>query len=134
MRSTTWASTPSTPTGRRCRSAYAAQVTRLDSDVGRLLALLKELQLDEKTLVLFGRATTARRFRRISELGVVRRRPMACAATNAQLYEGGLAAGGDGRAGRAWCPPGRVCDEPWAFWDFLPTAAELAGAKLPAWV
>jgi len=24
-----------------------------------------------------------------------------------------------------------VCDEPWAFWDFLPTAVELAGAKLP---
>jgi arylsulfatase A-like enzyme len=24
-----------------------------------------------------------------------------------------------------------VSDEPWAFWDFLPTAAELAGATLP---
>ena len=31
---------------------YAAMVTRLDSDVGRLLALLKELNLDEKTLVM----------------------------------------------------------------------------------
>ena len=29
-------------------------------------------------------------------------------------------------------PAGRVTDEPWAFWDFLPTAAELAGARLPA--
>jgi arylsulfatase A len=29
-------------------------------------------------------------------------------------------------------PAGRVSDEPWAFWDFLPTAVELAGAKLPA--
>ena len=28
-------------------------------------------------------------------------------------------------------PAGRVTDEPWAFWDFLPTAAELAGAELP---
>jgi arylsulfatase A-like enzyme len=28
-------------------------------------------------------------------------------------------------------PAGRVRDEPWAFWDFLPTAAELAGAGLP---
>ena len=28
-------------------------------------------------------------------------------------------------------PAGRVADEPWAFWDFLPTAAELAGARLP---
>jgi arylsulfatase A-like enzyme len=25
-----------------------------------------------------------------------------------------------------------VSDEPWAFWDFLPTAAEFAGAKIPA--
>jgi arylsulfatase A-like enzyme len=28
-------------------------------------------------------------------------------------------------------PAGRVSDEPWAFWDFLPTAAELAGASIP---
>jgi arylsulfatase A-like enzyme len=28
-------------------------------------------------------------------------------------------------------PAGKVSDEPWAFWDFLPTAAELAGAELP---
>ena len=34
------------------QKAYASQVTRLDADVGRLLALLKELNLDEKTLVL----------------------------------------------------------------------------------
>ena len=25
-----------------------------------------------------------------------------------------------------------MSDEPWAFWDFLPTAAELSGAKIPA--
>jgi arylsulfatase A-like enzyme len=29
-------------------------------------------------------------------------------------------------------PAGRVCDEPWAAWDFLPTAAALAGAKMTA--
>ena len=28
-------------------------------------------------------------------------------------------------------PAGRVSDEPWAFWDFLPTAAEIAGVQLP---
>jgi hypothetical protein len=26
---------------------------------------------------------------------------------------------------------GKVSDVPWAFWDFLPTAAELAGARIP---
>src|SRR6185295_9133364 len=28
-------------------------------------------------------------------------------------------------------PAGRVSSEPWAFWDFFPTAVELAGAKAP---
>lgn len=28
-------------------------------------------------------------------------------------------------------PAGRVCDEPWAFWDFLPTCAEILATKLP---
>jgi arylsulfatase A-like enzyme len=28
-------------------------------------------------------------------------------------------------------PAKRVSDEPWAFWDFLTTASELAGAKIP---
>ena len=27
--------------------------------------------------------------------------------------------------------PGTVNDQPWAFWDFLPTAAEVAEAKVP---
>jgi arylsulfatase A-like enzyme len=28
-------------------------------------------------------------------------------------------------------PAGTVCDEPWAFWDFLPTCAEILNTKLP---
>ena len=46
------------------------------------------------------------------------------------MYEGGLRQAAISR----WpgtVPAGRVSDEPWAFWDFLPTAAELAGAKTP---
>jgi arylsulfatase A-like enzyme len=47
------------------------------------------------------------------------------------MYEGGL---------RQAClvrwpghvPAGKVSDEPWAFWDFLPTCADLLGVKLPA--
>jgi arylsulfatase A-like enzyme len=46
------------------------------------------------------------------------------------MYEGGLR-----NAALAWwpgtVPAGRVSDEPWAFWDYLPTAAELTGAELP---
>jgi arylsulfatase A-like enzyme len=45
------------------------------------------------------------------------------------LYEGGLRQAGIAR----WpgsVPAGKVSDEAWAFWDFLPTAAELAGVPL----
>ena len=35
------------------RATYAAMVTRMDRSVGRMLALLKELKLDENTLVIF---------------------------------------------------------------------------------
>ncbi len=34
-------------------AAHAAMITRLDADVGRLMALLKELQIDDDTLVMF---------------------------------------------------------------------------------
>jgi arylsulfatase A-like enzyme len=47
------------------------------------------------------------------------------------LYEGALRQAALARwPGKV--PAGRVSDEPWAFWDFLPTAAELAGAPIPA--
>jgi arylsulfatase A-like enzyme len=29
-------------------------------------------------------------------------------------------------------PAGKVSDTPWAFWDFLPTALDLAGGELPS--
>src|SRR5262245_29183848 len=35
------------------RAAYAAMITRMDRSVGRMMALLKELRLDENTLVIF---------------------------------------------------------------------------------
>jgi arylsulfatase A-like enzyme len=47
-----------------------------------------------------------------------------------QLWEGGIRVPMLARwPGRV--PAGRTCDLPTAFWDFLPTAAELAGARLP---
>src|SRR5215471_17020898 len=35
------------------RAAYAGMVTRMDKDVGRVLALLKQLQLEDNTIVFF---------------------------------------------------------------------------------
>jgi arylsulfatase A-like enzyme len=112
---------------------YAAMVTRLDTDTGRLLTLLKELSLDEKTLVLFS-GDNGSSFAPDSPLG--KRFEQAANGLRGykrELYEGGLRNAGIVR----WpgvVPAGRVSDEPWAFWDFLPTCAELAGAKIPAGV
>jgi len=108
---------------------YAAMVTRMDRDVGRLLALLKELAIDEHTVVFF-----------CSDNGWT---PAYCGANSifksggplrgnkGNLYEGGIRVPMLVRwPGRI--TPGTVSDQVWAFWDFLPTAAEIAGADPPA--
>jgi arylsulfatase A-like enzyme len=113
------------------QKAYAAMVTRLDSDVGRLLDLLKELKLDEKTLVMFS-GDNGSSFGPNTEIGKLFDQSMGgkLRGFKRSMYEGGLRQGALAR----WpgvIPAGRVSEEPWAFWDFLPTAAELAGAKIP---
>jgi len=113
------------------QKAYAAQVTRLDADVGRLLALLKELKLDEKTLVMVA-GDNGSSFGPNSEMGKRFDQSMggALRGFKRDMYEGALRQAALAR----WpgvVPAGRVSEEPWAFWDFLPTAAELAGAKIP---
>ena len=110
---------------------YAAMVTRLDSDVGRVMALLKELKLDDNTIVMLA-GDNGSSFPPESPLG--KRFEQAANGLRGfkrELYEGGLRQAALAR----WpgqIPAGRVNDEPWAFWDFLPTAAELAGVKVPA--
>ncbi|MBI5769374.1 MAG: arylsulfatase [Verrucomicrobia bacterium] len=113
------------------QKAYAAQVTRLDSDVGRVLDLLAELKLDHNTLVIVA-GDNGSSFEPASPMGqLFNQAGNGLRGYKRALYEGGLRQAALAR----WpgnVPAGRVSDEPWAFWDFLPTAAELAGAKLPA--
>ena len=113
------------------QKAYAAMVSRLDGDVGGLLALLGELGIDDHTLVMFA-GDNGSSFAPNSELG---RRFDQTMGGRLRGYKRGLYEGGLRQAAFArWpgqVPAGRVSDEPWAFWDFLPTCAELAGAKLP---
>ncbi len=108
---------------------HAAMITRMDRDVGKLLALLGELGIDENTVVFFSSDNGPQRaggadpgfFGSNGPLRGIKR----------DLYEGGIRVPAIVR----WpgqIKPGRVSDQVWAFWDFLPTAAELAGAKLPS--
>lgn len=110
---------------------YAAMVTRLDSDIGRLLDTLKECGIDDNTLVMTA-GDNGSSFDPKSEVGKL----FDQASNGLRGYKRGLYEGALRQAAIArWpgtVPAGRVSDEPWAFWDFLPTAAELAGAPIPA--
>ncbi len=113
------------------QKAYAAQVSRLDRDVGQLLGLLKELGIEERTLVMLA-GDNGSSFAPQSPIGSLFKQ----AANGLRGYKRGLYEGALRQAAVArWpgtVPAGKVNNEPWAFWDFLPTAAELAGAAIPA--
>lgn len=107
---------------------FAAMVTRLDADVGRILALLARLGIDQNTIVFFTSDNGPHKegghdAAFFESSGAVR-------GTKRDLYEGGI------RVPMMVRWPGRIqpaatSDAAWAFWDFLPTAAEIAGAKCP---
>ncbi len=112
------------------QKAYAAQVSRLDSDVGALLDLLKELKIDDNTIVMLA-GDNGSSFPPQSDIG-----KLFDQASNGMrgfkrgLYEGALRQAAIAR----WpgkIPAEKVREEPWAFWDFLPTAAKIAGATIP---
>ena len=108
---------------------FAAMMHRLDRDVGRLLAKLKALGLDENTLVIFTGDNGAHEedgkdnafFRASGPFRGIKR----------DMYEGGIreafAARWPGRIA-----PGTRTAHVAAFWDFTATALELAGVPRPA--
>jgi arylsulfatase A-like enzyme len=109
--------------------SFAAMVTRLDRDIGMLVKLLQECGLDDNTIIFF-------------------------TSDNGPHEEGGHQVGFFGSAGplRGWkrslyeggirvpmlvrwpdvISPGSISDHAWAFWDVLPTLADLAGVEAPA--
>ncbi len=112
------------------RAAYAAMITYLDAQVGRILDTLKEIGADDRTIVLFtsdngatfdvGGAPT----RFFESNGKLR-------GHKTNLYEGGIRVPMIAR----W--PGRVragttADHVGAHWDIWATVAELAGGSAPA--
>jgi arylsulfatase A len=108
----------------------AAMISRLDRDIGRLMALLKELGLDNNTLVTFSSDNGPH-----AEGGIERKNLFQSAGPlrgiKRDLYEGGIRVPMIAR----W--PGKiragvVSAQVWAFWDYLPTMAELTGQKPPA--
>ncbi len=102
----------------------AAMISKMDWDVGQLIELLQELKIDKKTLVIFTsdngpHSEGGHKHEFFDANGPLR-------GFKRDLYEGGIRA-----PTIAWWPgvieAGSTCNEPLANWDFLPTAAELAG-------
>jgi len=99
---------------------YGDVIAELDWSVGQLLSKLKQLALDERTLVIF-------------------------TSDNGPWF-GGSTGGLRGMKGKSWdggirvpmiarwpkrIPPGRECNEPAGTIDIFPTFAKLAGAAVP---
>lgn len=107
---------------------YAAMVTKADSHFGRLLEVLKENGLAENTIVFLtsdngGVDAKSRKFDRFESNGILR-------GAKGNLYEGGI------RVPMMVHWPGVTKPKsesavPWVFYDFYPTACEIAGAPPP---
>jgi len=110
------------------RAALAGMITRMDRDVGRIMAVLKELNQDRNTIVFFtsdnGAASPLWKDDYFNSTAGLR-------GHKQNFYEGGIRVPMIAR----WperIEAGAVSNLPWAFCDVLPTAAELAGAKTPS--
>ena len=106
---------------------FAAMVTLMDHDTGLILDLLKELEIAENTLVVFTsdngpHQEGGHKVEFFDSNGKLR-------GFKRSLHDGGIRV-----PMIAWWPgtvkPG-VSDHPSAFWDWLPTACELAGVPAP---
>ncbi|MFA6562633.1 MAG: arylsulfatase [Verrucomicrobiia bacterium] len=113
------------------RAAYAAMITRMDREIGRMMDLVKELGLDDNTIFIFS-----------SDNGPLNGTHAGLAGTDAEFFNsaGGLR---DGK-GTLWeggyrepfiarwrgrIAAGKTCERVIGFEDMLATLVELAGAK-----
>jgi len=110
------------------RAARAGMISRIDSDIGKVIALLRELELDENTLVIFS-SDNGPSFEGGADLdffdsnGPLR-------GYKRDLYEGGIR-----MPTIAWWPgkvrAGSSSSQMTAIWDIMPTIADATGAIIP---
>lgn len=108
------------------QKAYAAMISLADSHVGRVLEILRKRKLDENTKVFI---TSDNGGTQGPESLPFFRSNGALRGQKGEMYEGGIRVPmivqGPG------VPRGSESSYPWAFCDFLPTAAAVAGEKPP---
>ena len=105
---------------------YAAMVALVDKDVGRLMQKLKDLGIDDNTLVIFSSDNGANDecIEPLKSTGGLR-------GFKRMLYEGGIRAPFIARM-PGKIAPGTTSDVLTTSVDFMPTAADLAGVPHPA--
>ena len=112
------------------RAAYAGMVTQMDDGVGQIMALLKELNLDDNTLVIFTSDNGPTYDRLGGSDSDFFKSAGPFRGLKGDLLEGGirvpLVARWPGKI-----KPGMESDLPSAFYDILPTFCDVAGAKVP---
>ncbi|MDB4652661.1 arylsulfatase [Akkermansiaceae bacterium] len=114
----------------KLQKSYAAQVTRIDSDMGELVDTLRELGIDKDTLIVFT-GDNGSSFNPQSEIGKLFKQD----ANGLRGYKRGMYEGALRQAAFAWWPgtvtAERVEESPWALWDLMPTFVEMTGVTPP---
>lgn len=110
-------------------ATYAAMITYVDHTIRRILQKLREMEIEENTLVIFSSDNGS-----YSEGGYhysMHNSNAPFRGGKRDLYDGGIRV-----PTIAWWPgtiePGLRSNHISAFWDFAPTALELAGLPVPA--
>lgn len=107
---------------------YAAMVTRMDADIGKLLELLKQLTLDENTIVIFTSDNGPQGTEEGSYDQSLFNSNGGFRGIKRDLYEGGIREPLIVR----WIgkiKPDQTSEHVWAQYDMFSTLAEIAGAK-----
>ena len=112
---------------------YAAMVTRVDTEIGKLIHLLEELNIDDNTLIIFASdngnpKNNAKEGEIPTETFFNNKSPTR--GMKGDIHDGAFNVPAIAR----WTKhiqPGQESDHIWAFWDFLPTVAELIGVQPP---
>lgn len=106
----------------------AAMITRMDADIGRLLAKLDDLKLTDQTVIFFSSDNGPHKEGGVDPKFFNSSGPWR--GIKRDLYEGGIRVPLIVRwPGRI--KPGQVSSRIGAFWDVLPTVADIAGARTP---
>lgn len=107
---------------------YAAMVTMLDAQVGQVLDRVRELGIEQQTLVVFAsdNGPSAEGLHKPSFFGS----SGPFRGVKREMYEGAIRIPMLAQW-KGSIRPATVSEEVCAFWDFLPTAAELAGLPIP---